>query len=196
MSIQLFFLAYAAVFTAEIVGDKLLYTTGVLATRYRTVPMMSGIVLAFMAKMAVAVAIGQAISTLPPLLIATITLANATWIAWLLWPQHVTRNEAEPHHSTSEATVVSFASVFFTEWGDIGQVTAATLAAQMDAPVVVWFAAVAAMMTKAGVAATIGVEIRAWLARSASHRVLVYGGVMLMLVVGIVSAVETLNGGR
>ena len=29
---------FGAVFVAEIVGDKLLYTTGVLATRYRTVP--------------------------------------------------------------------------------------------------------------------------------------------------------------
>src|SRR2546429_53536 len=29
---------YAAVFLAEIVGDKLLYTTGILATRYRSVP--------------------------------------------------------------------------------------------------------------------------------------------------------------
>ena len=31
---------YAAVFLAEIVGDKLLYTTGILATRYRPLPIM------------------------------------------------------------------------------------------------------------------------------------------------------------
>ena len=49
---------YAAVFLAEIVGDKLLYTTGILATRYRPVPIMIGITAAFMAKMAVAVAVG------------------------------------------------------------------------------------------------------------------------------------------
>ena len=45
---------YGAVFVAEIVGDKLLYTTGVLATRYRPVPIMLGMLCAFMAKMAVA----------------------------------------------------------------------------------------------------------------------------------------------
>ena len=33
--LAIFFATYAAVFIAEIVGDKLLYTTGVLATRYR-----------------------------------------------------------------------------------------------------------------------------------------------------------------
>ena len=42
-------------FVAEIVGDKLLYTTGVLAARYRALPIMFGMAMAFMAKMAVAV---------------------------------------------------------------------------------------------------------------------------------------------
>ena len=36
--LTIFFATYGAVFLAEIVGDKLLYTTGVLATRYRTAP--------------------------------------------------------------------------------------------------------------------------------------------------------------
>ena len=76
MLLQLFVMAYAAVFAAEVLGDKLLYTTGVLATRYRTLPMMSGIALAFMAKMAVAVAVGQAVTALPPAAIAVMTAAT------------------------------------------------------------------------------------------------------------------------
>ena len=36
----IFFTTFGAVFVAEIVGDKLLYTTGVLAARYRTAPIM------------------------------------------------------------------------------------------------------------------------------------------------------------
>ena len=51
---------YGAVFVAEIVGDKLLYTTGVLASRYRSAAVILGRALAFMCKMAVAVAIGAA----------------------------------------------------------------------------------------------------------------------------------------
>ena len=60
------FATYVAVFVAEIVGDKLLYTTGVLATRYRTPPILLGMAVAFMAKMAVAVLLGKAISTFLP----------------------------------------------------------------------------------------------------------------------------------
>ena len=71
--IPVLFATYAAVFVAEIVGDKLLYTTGVLATRYRTVPIMIGMLIAFMAKMAVAVVVGNAISKLPPLAVAALT---------------------------------------------------------------------------------------------------------------------------
>ena len=38
----LFAAAYGAVFLAEVAGDKLLYITGVLATRYRPVPVIAG----------------------------------------------------------------------------------------------------------------------------------------------------------
>ena len=60
--ILILFAAFGAVFVAEIVGDKLLYTTGVLAARYRTAPIMLGMAVAFMAKMGVAVLIGGAIA--------------------------------------------------------------------------------------------------------------------------------------
>ena len=60
--LALLFATYGAVFLAEIVGDKLLYTTGVLATRYRPAPIMVGMAFAFMLKMAVAVMVGEAIS--------------------------------------------------------------------------------------------------------------------------------------
>ena len=47
--IVIFFATFGAVFLAEIVGDKLLYTTGVLAARYRTMPILIGMTAAFMA---------------------------------------------------------------------------------------------------------------------------------------------------
>src|ERR1035441_9450830 len=52
--LPILFATYGAVFVAEIAGDKLLYTTGVLATRYRTAPILCGMAIAFMAKMGVA----------------------------------------------------------------------------------------------------------------------------------------------
>ena len=50
-----------------------MHTTGVLATRYRPAPIMVGMALAFMLKMAVAVMVGDAISKLSPWLVATLT---------------------------------------------------------------------------------------------------------------------------
>src|ERR1700681_815259 len=89
----LFFATYGAVFVAEIVGDKLLYTTGVLATRYRTVPIMLGMLVAFMGKMAVAVTVGSAISKLPPLLVAGLTSVSFIGVAITLWRKPVERTQ-------------------------------------------------------------------------------------------------------
>src|SRR5258708_16825979 len=76
--------AFGAVFVAEIVGDKLLYTTGILAARYRTMPIMFGMAVAFMAKMGVAVLGGDAVSKLPPPLVATVAALSFFGVALAL----------------------------------------------------------------------------------------------------------------
>jgi putative Ca2+/H+ antiporter (TMEM165/GDT1 family) len=58
--IPILFATYGAVFVAEIVGDKLLYTTGVSSSHYRTTPVLFGMAAALMLKMASAVAVGKA----------------------------------------------------------------------------------------------------------------------------------------
>src|SRR4029077_20568492 len=160
--LPIFFATYGAVFVAEIVGDKLLYTTGVLATRYRTAPILCGMVVAFMAKMAVAVLVGKAISTLPPLLVAAITGINFFAIAFALW-RKPDKREVPKEYPASRAVMVSFAAIFFSEWGDVGQITAATMAARFGAPLLVWIGAVAAMATKGALAASIGAGLRRWI---------------------------------
>ena len=97
----IFFTTYGTVFVAEIVGDKLLYTTGILATRYRTAHVMFGMAIAFMAKMGVAVMVGNTISKLPPLLVAAITAASFLSVALLLGANQSSRprpkmNSARP----------------------------------------------------------------------------------------------------
>ena len=182
---------YGAVFAAEIVGDKLLYTTGVLATRYRTVPIMIGMMVAFMAKMAVAVLFGTWISKLPPLLVATITTLNFFAIAVTLW-RKPDKREMKKEYPDSRAAMVSFAAIFFSEWGDIGQITAATMAARFSAPLLVWIGAVSAMVTKGALAASIGGALRQWIQDHLSPKVIRYGAVSLLLILGILSAAETL----
>jgi Ca2+/H+ antiporter, TMEM165/GDT1 family len=182
---------YGAVFFAEIVGDKLLYTTGVLATRYKAAPIFVGMALAFMCKMAVAVAIGKAISTLPPLLVAAITTINFFAIAYALW-RKPDKRESHKEYPAARATLVSFAAIFFSEWGDVGQITAATMAARFGAPLLVWIGAVSAMVTKGALAASIGAAVRQWMQDHFSPRTIRFAAVGLLLLLGFLSAFETL----
>ena len=112
----IFFATFGAVFLAEIVGDKLLYTTGVLAARYRTAPIMIGMAAAFMAKMGVAVLIGEAISRLPRLLVAAITAASFLSIAFVLWKKSDRPRESKESHRAHKAAMVSFAAILARNW--------------------------------------------------------------------------------
>jgi putative Ca2+/H+ antiporter (TMEM165/GDT1 family) len=191
--LPIFLATYGAVFAAEIVGDKLLYTTGVLAARYRTVPILIGMGVAFMAKMGVAVLVGKAISTLPPLLVAAITTLNFFGIAFALW-RKPDKRESKKQYPDSRAAMVSFAAIFFSEWGDIGQLTAATMSARFGVPLIVWAGAVAAMVTKGALAASVGAAVRGWIQDHLSPRTVRYAAVALLLLLGVLSAIETLTG--
>src|SRR5438552_3086459 len=186
--LAVFFATYAAVFAAEIVGDKLLYTTGVLATRFRTLPIVVGVTIAFMAKMGVAVAVGEAISRLPRWLVAAVTALSFLGVAYTVWRKPVTRSDApEEKQSTPTAALLAFAAVFFSEWGDVGQITAATMAARFRTPLAVWLGAVAAMLTKGALAASLGAGVRRWIQNHLSPRVIRVAGVALLVVLGILS---------
>jgi len=186
---------YGAVFVAEIVGDKLLYTTGVLATRYRTVPIMSGMALAFMLKMGVAVAVGEAISKLPPLLVAGVTALSFIGVAIAVWRKDERRASAK-EVSAPKAAMVSFAAIFFSEWGDAGQITAAAMSAKYHVPMMVWAGAVSAMVTKGILAASIGAGVRGWIQEHIPPRIIRYGGVGVLVLLGVLSVVETLTEGH
>ena len=190
--LPIFLATYGAVFAAEIVGDKLLYTTGVLAARYRTVPILIGMAVAFMAKMGVAVLIGRAISTLPPLVVAAVTTLNFFGIAYALW-RKPDKRESKREYPDSRAVMVSFAAIFFSEWGDVGQLTAATMSARFGAPMMVWIAAVAAMVTKGALAASVGAAVRQWIQEHLSPKTIRYAAVGLLLLLGALSAIETLT---
>jgi putative Ca2+/H+ antiporter (TMEM165/GDT1 family) len=194
--LPLFIAAFGTVFAAEIVGDKLLYTTGVLATRYRTLPIMLGMAVAFAAKMGVAVLLGEAIATLSPLLVATVTTASFLAVAYALWRKPVTRGEAAADHGSPKAAMVSFATIFFSEWGDLGQITAATMAARFASPAIVWLAAVAAMMTKGALAASIGAGVRRWIQDHLSPAAIRYSGVGVLVLLAVLSVVETVVEGH
>jgi putative Ca2+/H+ antiporter (TMEM165/GDT1 family) len=202
--IAVFLATYAAVFLAEIAGDKLLYTTGVLSSRYRPLPIMVGVTIAFMAKMAVAVAAGEWVAHLSPLLVAGVTGLSFIGVAYTVWRKPLVAKAHKKEDATAgKAAMVSFAAIFFSEWGDVGQVTAAAMAArsmaQPDAtrswPYIVWLGAVLAMVTKGALAASIGAGARKWIEKTFSPKVIRYGGVGLLLLLGVMSVLETLGVG-
>jgi putative Ca2+/H+ antiporter (TMEM165/GDT1 family) len=193
--LAILFATYAAVFLAEIVGDKLLYTTGILATRYRPVPIMIGMAAAFIAKMGVAVVVGAAIAKLPRPVVAGLTAFSFVGIALTLWRKPLKSGDwKKKDEAASKGALVAFAAIFFSEWGDIGQVTAATMAARYQAPVVVWVGSVAAMVTKGILAAFLGAGVRRWIADRVSPRVIRIGGVSLLLVLGVLAVLEAATG--
>jgi Ca2+/H+ antiporter, TMEM165/GDT1 family len=92
--------------------------------------------------------------------------------------------------------MVSFAAIFFSEWGDVGQITAATMSARFGAPLLVWCGAVAAMASKGALAASVGRAVRQWIQEHLSPKTIRYAAVGVLLLLGVLSAVEALTEGR
>jgi putative Ca2+/H+ antiporter (TMEM165/GDT1 family) len=187
--LEIFLATYVAVFIAEIVGDKLLYTTGVLATRYRSSAIVAGMGAAFMVKMAVAVAVGEAIAHLPRRLVAAVTAASFIGVAVAVFRKSDIRKPKEKDTRILQGAMVAFATIFFSEWGDVGMVMAGTMAAKyvwstragqvasagiLQTGLVVWLGAVAAMVTKGGLAVTLGAGVRRWIAERVNPRYVRY----------------------
>ena len=191
-----FMLAYGAVFAAELVGDKLLYTTGTLATRYRAPSIVAGVTAAIAVKMGAAVLIGAAIASIPRLLVASLTTISFLSVAVAVLRKSHDSPRGQDARDRSRGALMSFTLVLGSEWGDLGQITAATMAAQLASPVAVWLGAVCAMSTKGLLAAWLGARVRIWLRERLTPRTIRYGSVILLLCVGGLSVAESLLGDR
>jgi putative Ca2+/H+ antiporter (TMEM165/GDT1 family) len=194
--ISVFLATYAAVFIAEIVGDKLLYTTGILATRYRSLPVMIGMGLAFTLKMAAAVLIGQALAQLPKPVIAILTAVSFIGVMLVIWRQDDSLPPEARARSTAIAqpALVTFATIFLSEWADVGMLAAATMSANHpEALFVVWLGAVAAMVTKGLIAASAGAGLRRWIRDRIQPRHLRYVSVILLAVLGAAAVAEDMG---
>ena len=204
--LAVFLATYGAVFIAEIVGDKLLYTTGVLATRFRPSAIVSGMAAAFMVKMAAAVLVGEAIAHLPRALVALVTGTSFLGVIIAVWRKPDVRRATEKDARMLQGAAVAFATIFFSEWGDVGMVMAGTMAAKyvwtarvgsgrgvVEMGLIVWLAAVSAMVTKGGLAVTLGAGVRRSIAEHVNPRLVRYVAVAALVVLGTLSVLETLG---
>lgn len=183
--IALLLTAYGTVLVAELIGDKTLYTLGSLATRFRLGPILAGAAAAFMLKMVVAVVLGRALGALPEAFVAALGAVTFFAMAVILWRKQPSEPPAEVAVPTwSRATLISFAAIFFPEWGDAGQLAAAMLVAQHRAPLVIWTGAMLAMFTKACLAVTLGIGLRKWVPRNVVRVV----SVLVCLTLGLLAA--------
>jgi putative Ca2+/H+ antiporter (TMEM165/GDT1 family) len=201
--LEIFLASFGAVFIAEIVGDKLLYTSGVLATRYRWGAVVTGMSLAFMGKMVVAVIVGAEIAhLLKPWQVAALAAVSFIGVAYTMWRKPDVRTPKEKDTRMLQGAMAAFATIFLSEWGDKGMVTAGLQAAtwttaaagkgQIRSTVlmVVWAAAVMAMVVKGSLAITLGASAKQWIVDHVSPRHVRYLSVAALLVLGTLCVLE------
>lgn len=157
------FLSYWTVLAAELIGDKSIYTVTSLAVRFRPQWVFCGICAAFLGKMSIAVLFGEGFSRLPASWLSGISavtfLLSAAWI-WLKKEKPAPGAPDDDGFSWTSAVSVSFFSIFFSEWADLGQISAAALVVKSQAPVSVWLGGSLALCTKGALALVLGLSLR------------------------------------
>ena len=191
MDISIFLTAFIIVFVAEIIGDKSVYTISSLVTRFSPTAVFLGLAIAFGLKMLVAVLIGQVLTELPLWLLGTVSAVTYFTTAFVLWFRKADKIDPNPPAANFPASaVVSFASIFFIEWGDIGQISAATLTAQYKAPVAIWLGATSALLVKGILAIFLGLALRQYFPR----HLVCYTAIILCIFMGFSSVWQILGG--
>jgi len=164
--------SYWTVLVAELIGDKSIYTVASLSLRLRAGLVLLGMLAAFGAKTLVAVLLGQSLAQAPARWTTALSALIFFSTALFIWFKKAEPVEARPLPATSwrRATLVPFAALFLTEWGDAGQMSAAAMTAQSKLPLAVWAGATLALMTKGAFAMALGLKLREKIPEKALRR--------------------------
>lgn len=160
--------AYGAVFLLEL-PDKTTALTLVLSSRFRSRPVLAGAALAFALQSVIAVALGSAITLLPERVVAGAIAVIFLVGAFLLLRESLDSDSDEadgagpPSRDLTpflRAAMISFGTLFLTEWGDASQVTAIGVAARYANPVAVGVGTFLALMSVTVLALLVGRKLR------------------------------------
>lgn len=154
---------YGTIFLCEWLGDRNLYAITSLTMRFPPLYIFCGFTAAYMIKMGVAVMAGHVIAELPPLLLtitSTLTFFIAALVIWFRRTDDQKTVPAEYSHNFSRISLLAFGTILLSEWGDVGQIMAATLTVRYRLPLVVWLGATLALITKGLLALAIGRGLR------------------------------------
>ncbi len=151
--------------------DKTMFATLVLASRFRALPVLTGVSAAFAVQTAIAVAAGSLLSLLPREWVALGVALLFAGGAVLLWrsadeepgiPEGDAAVPGSPNQREWPAwriALASFGVTFLAEWGDLSQLATAGLAARYDDPVSVFVGAFAALLLITSLAVFVGAKL-------------------------------------
>ena len=159
---------FALVLAAEL-PDKTMVATLVLTTRFRALPVLVGVGIAFALQAVIAVAFGSVLTLLPESLVSAVVAAMFGLGAYMLLREGFT--EADDSGADAARTgphplpflrsaMTSFGVLFAAEWGDASQLATAGLTARFAQPIPVGIGAFLGMATVAGLAVVIGHKLR------------------------------------
>lgn len=161
--------AYGAVFLLEL-PDKTTALTLVLSSRFRSKAVLLGAGFAFALQAVIAVALGSAITLLPDRVVAAAIALLFGVGAFLLLRESLESDTDEADGAGPvnrdatpflRAAMISFGTLFLTEWGDASQVTAIGVAARYANPVAVGIGTFLALMSVTVLALLVGRKLRA-----------------------------------
>ena len=186
--LYLFLVTYGTIFVAELIGDKNIYTISSLAMRFRPFQVFCGFTAAFAIKTLMAILLGSMIAELPTSLVATTSTLTFFLTALVIWFKRSSNVSTEHEYKgrLPKAILVPFSAILFSEWGDIGQIMAATLTARYQAPFVVFLGGTLALVTKGVLALVIGSSLR----RRVPISILRPVSAILCVILGVMSAIS------
>lgn len=180
---------YVTVLTAELIGDKMVFTAAALTARAGPVPVLAGLIPAQFGKMAAAVLAGGFLARLPVTAITILSALTFIGTAIALWSggDGASASPVATSSPTSSVrtAIVAFSAIFFSEWGDVGQLVVVALVSRYGMPWLVCCAATAALATKGLLAVTLGATLREHLPR----RTMRLGAAAMCAVLAVVSAI-------
>jgi Ca2+/H+ antiporter, TMEM165/GDT1 family len=146
--------------------DKTLFATLVLATRFKPLPVFTGVGLAFAVQSLIAVTAGSLLTLLPEAVVTAVVAVLFVVGAVILWrsvragaEEEDDIAEAPPHPSFLKAASICFGVLFAAEWGDLSQLATAGLAARYDDPLSVFIGSWAALLVVSGLAVFLGKKL-------------------------------------
>jgi putative Ca2+/H+ antiporter (TMEM165/GDT1 family) len=146
--------------------DKTLFATLVLATRFKPLPVFTGVGLAFAVQSLIAVTAGSLLTLLPDAVVSAIVALLFLIGALVLFrsirsgaEEEEDIGDAPAHPSFLKAASISFGVLFAAEWGDLSQLATAGLAARYSSPVSVFLGSWAALLVVSALAVFLGKKL-------------------------------------